>query len=286
MGHMRLSTPSAVPLAVPLILVNAAAIWGQAGWAYEHITPAAWEPTARLALAIMFALAVESVGVYLAWEAHAALMADQAAGLLRLGSYGIGVLVGALNYAHFAGAGYAPTAQAVAFGLLSAISPWLWAIRSRSLNRGRLAELGLIDERGVKLSTSRKLWHPWRSLAVMSWAAWAGETSPSAAVAGWEASRRRPEPVTQDATETVSGQLMPVADAVEEAPRESAGGTARAVVLEPAEAQLVARALKSAHPDMTYDRIAELVGRAPRSVQRYVGGAQTPEAPELEPAGV
>jgi len=273
----------AVPLAVPLILVNAAAIWGQSGWAYEHITPAAWQPLARLTLAVLFALAVESVGVYLAWEAHAALMADQAAGLLRLGSYGIGLLVGALNYAHFAGGGYTPTAQAVAFGLLSAISPWLWAIRSRSLNRGRLAELGLIDERGVKLSTSRKLWHPWRSVAVMSWAAWAGVTSPSAAVAGWEASRRKPEDATEDATETVSGQLVPAVYATEEAPGESPGGAARSVVLSATEAQLIAQALRAHQPDMTYDRIAQLVGRAPRSVQRYIGGGRAEDvAPEPE----
>jgi len=283
MAHLRLR---AVPLAVPLILVNAAAIWGQSGWAFEHIAPTNWQPPARFALAVVFALAVESVGVYLAWEAHAALMADQAAGLLRLGSYGVGVLVGALNYAHFTGGGYAPTAQAVAFGLLSAISPWLWAIRSRSLNRGRLAELGLIDERGVKLSTSRKLWHPWRSVAVMSWAAWAGVTSPSAAVAGWEDSRRKPGSATKDAIETVSGQLIPMADPADDTPGESPGGTARAVVYSAAEAQLIAQALRAHQPDMTYDRIAQLVGRAPRSVQRYIGGGRAEDvAPEPEPAG-
>lgn len=272
------SLARSIPLAVPLVLVNAAAIWGQSGWAYEHITPAAWQPLARLGLSILFALAVESVGVYLAWEAHAALMADQASGLLRLGSYGIGVLVGSLNYAHFAGGGYTPTAQAIAFGLLSAISPWLWAIRSRSLNRGRLAELGLIDERGVKLSTSRKFWHPWRSLAVMSWAAWAGVTSPSAAVAGWEASRRRNGRVTEDASPALSGQGAPLVGEADDAPTDSPGGTGRAVVYSRDEAVMLARALKAAHPDMPHDRIADLVGRAPRSVQRYISGADVRKA--------
>jgi hypothetical protein len=34
-----------------LMLVNSAAIWGQAGWALEHIVPARWDWRAGLALA-------------------------------------------------------------------------------------------------------------------------------------------------------------------------------------------------------------------------------------------
>lgn len=176
-------------LIVPLVLVNAAAIWGQAGWAYKHIASgltAAGHTRTALVVALLFACAIESIGVYLAYEAHEALMADQASALLRAGSYAVGGLAGALNYWHFA---EASKAQAVAFAGLSAVSPWLWTVWSRARNRTRLAELGIADTRGVKLSTTRKVWHPIQSLQVMSWAAWAGVTDPAEAVAGWERSR-------------------------------------------------------------------------------------------------
>lgn len=167
-------------LAVPLVLVNAAAVWGQAGWAYDNITTGA---LGGWIIAFLFATAVESIGVYLAWESHESLMADQASALLRLGSYAIGLLAGVLNFLHFSGQS---AATGIAFGALSAISPWLWATWSRARNRTRLAQLGLVDVRGVKLSTARKVWHPVKSVRVLSWAAWAGVTDPAAAVAGWE----------------------------------------------------------------------------------------------------
>jgi hypothetical protein len=163
-------------LAVPLVLVNLTAVWGQAGWAYDHITHGGF------LVALLFALSVESIGVYLAWESHEALMADQASAFLRFGSYIVGALVGVLNYLHFSAQSFA---IGVAFGALSAISPWLWGIWSRARNRTRLAELGLVDVRGVKLSMARKLWHPIRSVRVLSWAAWEGVTDPADAVAGW-----------------------------------------------------------------------------------------------------
>lgn len=175
-------------LAVPLVLVNASAIWGQAGWAYDNLKVATGVP--QVVVALLFACAVESVGVYLAWEAHEALMADQASALLRVGSYVVGLLAGALNFQHFAPRGL-PTA--VAFGALSSISPWLWAVWSRARNRARLAELGVVDVRGVRLSTARKVWHPIKSVRVLRWSAWAGVTNPQQAVRRWEASRGEPE---------------------------------------------------------------------------------------------
>lgn len=273
-------------LLIPLLLVNSMAIWGQAGWAYDHLAR-------HLAVAVLFAAAVESIGVYLSWESHAALMADQAAGLLRTGSYGVGGLVGALNYAHFAGDGYRPTAQAVTFGLLSAISPWLWAIRSRSLNRDRLRELGMVDERGLKLSTSRKFWHPLKSLQVIRWAAWSGVTKPADAVSGWEASRRGDvldvDPLTlaraanaalaaaldsdtDDDTDHVSQLAQVHVAEVAETPEESAGGTPSGVALDTEQARRIARALKATEPDMTPAMIAPLIGRATRTVERYLNG--------------
>lgn len=278
----------AAALLVPLVLVNASAIFGQAGWAFDHLVSATFRAehlTTAVLVSVLFAGAVESIGVYLAWEAHSALMADQAAGLLRMGSYAVGLLVGTLNYLHFAGDGGSPTAQAVTFGALSSLSPWLWAIRSRSLNRGRLAELGLIDERGVKLSSNRKLWHPWRSIGVMSWAAWAGVTNPAAAVAGWTAyaaekktakadTRRDTKAVGKDA-EPVSGPPAMSSDA----PDESAGGALSGVLLDAERAAKATRALAAYDPDMTPDMIAAFVGKSPRTVTRYLKPSSNGRSP-------
>jgi hypothetical protein len=162
-------------LAVPLLLVNSAAVYGQAGWAYERLVES-W------VLAVLFAAALESIGVYLAAEAHAALMAGDASLRLRLGSYAVGALVGTLNYWHFS-KGWEPTALAVTFGALSSISPWLWAIRSRSLNRDRLRALGLVDPRAVRFSPLRWALYPRRTFRAFRAAVWAGVVEPAAAVA-------------------------------------------------------------------------------------------------------
>jgi hypothetical protein len=175
-----------------LVALNLVAMWGQAGWFHEHITnhdgPEDWLP------AVGVALVIEMIGVYLAGMAHAALMADQSAGLLRFGSYLVGLLVGALNFAHFAEGRFGVNASAITFGALSTLSPWLWAIYSRYVNRDRLAALGLVDKRGVKLSTNRKFWHPVKSIQVTSFAAWRGITNPDQAVAEWEAARPGQKP--------------------------------------------------------------------------------------------
>lgn len=168
-----------------LVVLNLVAMGGQAAWFYEHVVP---HGKAGWAAAIGIALVVEMIGVYLSSMAHASLMANQSAGLLRFGSYAVGLLVGALNYAHYS----TVLAAAVTFGALSTISPWLWAVYSRFVNRDRLAELGLVDARGVKLSTSRKFWHPVKSTKVIRYAAWEGITDPATAVRAWEMDRSDP----------------------------------------------------------------------------------------------
>lgn len=175
-----------IALAVPLILVNASAIWGQYGWAVDHLGGGAL-------VALGFALAVESVGFYLAVEAHSALLAGHAAGLLRYGSYLVGLLAALLNYWHWRPTGLP---AALAFAALSALSPVLWGVYSRARNRTRLAALGLVDERAPKFSTARKLYHPVKTLRAASWAAWAGVSDPRAAVEGWEAGRRNSDAVS------------------------------------------------------------------------------------------
>jgi hypothetical protein len=165
-----------LPLLLPLVLVNTAAVYGQAGWAFDHLIH-------QWLIAALFAAAVESIGVYLAFEAHAALMAGDASARLRSGSYLIGLLAGALNYAHFAGPAYRPTPLAVTFAALSSISPWLWAIRSRSMNRARLRELGQIDPRAVRFSLLRWLLFPFRTIRAFRVAVWHGIVAPAEAVA-------------------------------------------------------------------------------------------------------
>ena len=169
-------TVHAIALIIPLVLVNIVAVYGQVAWARTNLH-------AGLAVALLFAGALESVGVYLAAEAHAALMAGDAALRLRLASYTVALIVGALNYQHWAGPGGSPTPAAVAFGSLSAISPWLWAVRSRSLRRADLRALGLIDPRTVRFSSARWLLHFGRTWRAFRLAVWAGETDPARAVA-------------------------------------------------------------------------------------------------------
>lgn len=171
-----------VALVVPLLLVNSAAVYGQAGWAYDHLGRG-------IIVAILFAAAVESIGIYLAAEAHSALMAGDASARLRLSSYLVGLLVGALNYAHFAGPHYEVTPVALTFGLLSSISPWLWSIRSRSMNRDRLRELGQVDPRAVKFSLLRWALFPARTAAAFRAAVWAGVVTPAEAVAAADSTR-------------------------------------------------------------------------------------------------
>jgi len=58
---------SRVALVVPLVLVNTTAIYGQAAWAYDHLVPPALRatsPAASVAVCLLFAATVESVGIY------------------------------------------------------------------------------------------------------------------------------------------------------------------------------------------------------------------------------
>lgn len=190
-------------LIVPLLLVNSVALYGQAQWGYEHLAR-------NWVVAVGFALAIESIGVYLAAEAHRALLAGDAALRLRLGSYLIGVLAGALNYAHFAPALDAPNTQAIVFGVLSAISPVLWAIRSRSISRDDLRAKHLIDGRAVKFTAAQWMLFPRRSAAAFRAAVWAGVVEPAQA-------RALVDP--QPAQETVSVTVLPRKTAAAPGPR-------------------------------------------------------------------
>ena len=176
--------------AVPVILVNAVAFGAQLGFWRAHVP--------LVAEAVLVALALESIAVYLAWQAHLAQLADDSALRLRMAAYGTALLIGALNYSHFDGPGWRPTVEAVTFGMMSAISPWLWSVHSRRVSRDALKAKGLIEPHAVRLGGTRWAWHPWRSVCVMSNATWTGETDPAAAIAAWEP--RKASNVPADAT--------------------------------------------------------------------------------------
>lgn len=187
-----------VALIVPLLLVNAVAFSGQVAWAQEHLHAGPWMP-------FVFAASVESLGLFLAAEAHAALMAGDAAARLRAGAYAVAASAGALNYAHWAGPGFTPTAAAVTFGALSTLSPVLWSIRSRSMHRDQLRGKGLIDPRTVRFSPARWVLYPKATFAAMRAAVWVGEQDPMRAIglAAPAAGVQPPSPDVSEVTVTV-----------------------------------------------------------------------------------
>lgn len=246
-------------LTIPLILVNGAAIWGQYGWAYSHITNGA---LAGVLVAILFAVSVESIGAYLAWEAHEARLGDRAYAGLQLASYSVGGFAGWLNYEHFASSN---VTQAVTFGVMSALSPWLWGVYSRAQNTERLDALGLMDTRGVKLSNARKLWHPRRSIEVIRWAAWEGVTHPADAVAGYEADHD-PEAVERRAKREALNATVSLPDDV---PRLSARRGGRSA----AETRTEIARLRGENPGITQRELAAELGISDRRVREVLRSA-------------
>lgn len=189
--NVRAFMNRAVPY-VPLVLVNLAAITGQVGWALDHLTIGGSGTALRWFVALMFGSTAESIALFLQFYANRALRNRDSAGALYLGAFVVAGLVASVNFSHWSNP--KPTeffgtvnATAVVFALCSFASPWLWRIHSRAENREILKAAGEIDTRGVKLSLSRKIWHPVWSIQVISFSAWSGTTNPAEAVAEWEA---------------------------------------------------------------------------------------------------
>jgi hypothetical protein len=177
--------------AIPIIAVNFVAFFGQLSFfqANRVIEVSAQPVTIPLAVAVIVALALESIAVYLAWQAHIARKAHDSALRLRLAAYLVALVIGAVNYSHFCAPHWRPTAFAVVFALASVISPALWGVHSNRESRDDLKAQDLIEDHGVRLGLTRWFWHPWRSLMVQSLAAWAGENRPAAAIALYETRR-------------------------------------------------------------------------------------------------
>lgn len=187
---------------IPLVLVNTVAFAGQFAFIRDHIH---WPLIGQL----IFAVALESIALFLTYMAHEALMSEDSAYGLRIASYGFGAFIGFLNYSHYAGPGFQPTFEAVATGLMSVSSPYLWGIFSRRNSRDALKAKGLIESRAVKLGGLRWLFWTSQAFGVFRLAVWSGENRPDAAIADWQAERERtpaaplPQP-ERVALETVS----------------------------------------------------------------------------------
>jgi hypothetical protein len=164
----------AVAAACPIVAVNLVAIMGQYGYIRTHVH---WP----LPGDVLFAVALESIALYLAYMAHETLIAGDSAFRLRVASYLFAALVGAMNYSHYT-TGWRPSFEGTATGLMSVSSPWLWGIYSRRRNRDRLQARGLIEPCSVRLGFTRWFWWPAQSLRVFRLAAWTGERNPARAI--------------------------------------------------------------------------------------------------------
>jgi hypothetical protein len=198
-----------VGAAVPVALVNGTAFVGQFAWVQSHVP---W----AVPLQVMFAVTLESVAVYLAWHAHLAQLANDSAARLKMGAYLFALIIGAMNYSHYA-RHWHPDALAVALGLMSALSPWLWGVHTRRASRDALMAQGLIEPRAVRLGATRWTWHPLRSTQVMYHATWLGENDPQRAIGLYEtvlgerAARRAARRGNGNAVPPVAQQPVPEA---------------------------------------------------------------------------
>lgn len=187
----------------PITVTTTMAMIGQFGWGLVHLDQigSGRDDLVRILVVILFSAGLESLSLFQGYHADRALQRRDSAFGLYAGAFGTSAIVGALNYSHYASTVNAdrislfglgdipgPTPTAVVFALFSFISPALWRIHSRAKNRDTLKANGEIDTRAVRLSWSRKLWHPVRSIRTMYWATWetAVET-PADAIALYEA---------------------------------------------------------------------------------------------------
>jgi hypothetical protein len=164
-----------IAAAIPVVLVNVVAFAGQLAFLRAHLP---WPPIGQ----VLVAVTLESVAVYLAWQAHLAQLANDSALRLRLAAYGFALLIAVMNYSHYAGPGWSPTFTAVTVALCSASSPWLWGVHTRRRSRDKLMAAGLVEKHAVRLGGTRWFWHCWRSARVMWAATWTGETDPRQAI--------------------------------------------------------------------------------------------------------
>jgi hypothetical protein len=153
---------------LPLLIVTGFAVYGQTLFGVDAYSPVTWPLEQRIAVAVGVAIGIESVGNYVQWHAHDALLmrATSTAARLRRASYLIALGIAAINYSHFAGPGWRPTPAALVFAAFSASSPWLWGLHTRRAQRVQLTREGQIDASGATFSAER-----YRSYPIRTWKA-------------------------------------------------------------------------------------------------------------------
>ncbi|MET7945208.1 hypothetical protein [Micromonospora sp. NPDC005324] len=281
---------------LPLLLINGGAAYAQAAYAYSEIAPAAWNGPSRVAFAVAFSLALESIAVYVQWHAHDALMlkAHATAASLRRAAWGIAAVVAAINYAHFAN-GITPTAAAVAFALLSLLSPWLWGLHTRRAQHMQLLaeDASLIDTAGVEFSPKRRRMFPIRSLMAARWSIEHNERDPRKAWDGYNAERaaRQADKATRAEKPTAPQTPDPTPEVPEHA--EPVTPTPVAPVREPVRpARVTARSLTAservvvahvADPSAPHGQIARAANVSVSTVKRHrphpeIGSPLRPDA--------
>jgi hypothetical protein len=175
---------------LPLLVVNAATVYAQGAYAFTEVAPESWPTAGRLALALTFAAALESVALYVQWHAHDALLrqAHGTAARLRRGAYLIAAAIGLINLSHW---WESAPAAGIGFALLSLLSPFLWGLHTRRLHNVQLlaTDRARIDDCGVEFSARRRRAFPWRTWQASRWAIDHGVTEPAAAWAGYNAER-------------------------------------------------------------------------------------------------
>lgn len=246
--------------AIPIVLVNFVAFFGQLSFFESHRTLQA--VVIPVAISVIMALALESIAVFLAWQAHIARLARDSALRLRLGAYSVAMGIGTLNYSHFCGPHWQPTAYAVAFALASVISPALWGVHSNRESRDDLKASGLIEDHAVRLGLTRWFWYPLKSAGVQRAAAWAGENRPAEAIALYEKRRAdkravkkppgRPEarkPASQPASAPAPKASLPVPAREPRPDRERAARTGLAAARSETERNLI-RELVQTGPEL------------------------------------
>jgi hypothetical protein len=173
----------------PLLIVNTATVGGQVVYGYSQ-SPAEWPTPVRAATAVVYAVSVESIALYVGWHAHDALLAKAyaTAARLRRASYSIAGVVAALMYSHFS-EGWEPTALAVGLGMLSLLSPWLWGLHTRRAQHVQLIREDLVDETGTVFDPARRRAFPIRSWQARRWSIDHNERDPRRAWEGYNRER-------------------------------------------------------------------------------------------------
>ena len=116
---------------------------------------------------------------------------------------------------------------AVTFGMMSAISPWLWTAYSRRVSRPLLKARGLIEDHSVRLGVTRWSWHAYRCVVTTWLATWEGVNRPAGAIALYSARQEAGRARREEKAAGTGGDRGTVALPAENVPADKAPPPAR-----------------------------------------------------------